>query len=72
MGIAAERECYSMHTSLGKEGAEAVVRVSGLALVGQVAIGLRDNASVNDIAQILGWKAYLNAVFEAVELLGRR
>lgn len=44
----------TVRTSLGKEGAEAVVRISGLALFGQVAIGLRgDNASVNDIAQVL-------------------
>lgn len=56
MGITAEREhCYSVRTGLGKEGAEALVGVSGFALVGQVAIGLRgDNASVVVIAQILG------------------
>lgn len=56
VGIAAEREhCYSVRTGLGKEGAEALVGVSGFTLVGQVAIGLRgDNASVVVIAQILG------------------
>ena len=37
----------TLRTSLGKEGAEALIRVGGLALVGQVSIGLhRDNASV--------------------------
>lgn len=45
----------SSHTCLGEESAEAVVRVSGLALFGQVAIGLRrDNALAAAGAQYLG------------------
>jgi hypothetical protein len=40
------------HTRLGEKGAETVVIVQGLALLGEVAIGL-------------------DAVLEAVELLGR-
>ena len=37
-----------MPTSLGEEGAETMIRVSGLALLGQVTIGLHSvNASVH-------------------------
>lgn len=55
MGIAVEQEYSIMRTGLGEEGAEALVGVSGLALIGQVAIGLQgDNASVGDIVKNLG------------------
>lgn len=46
-----------------------MVGVSGLALIGQVAIGLqKDNVLVIDLAIVSRWKAYLNAVFKAVKL----
>lgn len=47
-----------------------MVRVSGLALVGQVAIGLRgDHAlATASVERCRGRMAYLNAVLEAVEL----
>lgn len=72
--FAGGQEYYFGRTSLGEESTEAVVRVSGLALIGQVAIGLQgDNALVTRYRQRFGaWEAYLDAVFEAVELLDRQ
>lgn len=73
MGLAVKQENLIVRTGLGEEGAETVIGVSGLALIGQVAIGLRgDNASVIGTATILEWRAYLNTVFETVKLSGRR
>ena len=63
---------YMIHTSLGEEGTEAVVGISGLALIGQVTIRLSTRQSVHDIhkqflRKFMGW-TNLNTVFKAVKL----
>ena len=53
-------------TSLGKEGAEALIRISGFALFSQEAVGLESVSR-----GLLGKKqriSYLNAMFKAVKL----
>jgi hypothetical protein len=59
-----------VHTRLGEEGAEAVIGLSGLALVGEEAIGLKWR-SATALREGRGTKAsntYLDAVLKAVKL----
>jgi hypothetical protein len=56
-------------TSLGEEGAEAVIRLGRLALLGEITIGLKESASVEVqwVTRREMW-TYLDTVFEAVKL----
>jgi hypothetical protein len=61
---------YWRLTSLGEEGAEALVRVGGLALFGEESIRLRKQSVKSGQDGEVSVRTYLDAVLEAVELQG--
>jgi hypothetical protein len=61
---------YRRLTGLGEEGAEALVRVGGLALFGEESIRLRKQSVESGQDGEVSVRAYLDPVLEAVELQG--